>query len=170
MTRIHALQRPIWKRRRSQDRVDPEPVQSDALPADRAAVCRGCGAIHEDAHWHWGVAPRSALRVVCPACARVDRDRPVAEVRVACPATPGLLDRVRWVAERIEAREKAANPLERVVACELTPAGVRVTTTTQALADQLASELRWPGVTGPAHGPRPRGPMRISVRPIDAPL
>jgi len=117
--------------------------------------------VYRGGAWCWGVAPWAAPRTICPACVRIETHSPAGEVLIEGVHTHEAWAELAQIVELVEAREKAVNPLERIVDIEQTPEGIRVPTTNGRLAQVLGRALRsgdWSRL--PHRGPR----LRVAVR------
>lgn len=84
------------------------------------AVCSECGAVYHQGRWQWLLAPPGAQAVQCVACRRILEKMPPGYVAIG-----GDFARTH----RLEAREKAEHPMQRIIAIEEQDDGLMITTT-----------------------------------------
>ncbi len=144
---LERARRPIWKRRRSglhtpsclYRRLREEVPSPD--PVSDPSACVHCGAIYSQGRWHWGVAPRDAARLTCPACWQLESRHPAGQLWVEGLDEEG--DR-SWVERRsrwVEAREAARDPQQRILEIEATHGGLCISTSAHELGGRLQQEL-----------------------------
>ncbi len=83
------------------------------------SACTGCGCMYRDGRWTWGAPPADAKRVRCPACRRADDDQPAGLVVLEGDFVGEHAAEIRSLAENLEARQKQAHPLKRILRIEV---------------------------------------------------
>lgn len=86
-------------------------------PAEPAG-CGDCGAVFHTDRWQWLVMPAGVHQMRCPACRRIHDDMPAAWVTMDGEFAQAHADELLDLARNLEAREKAAHPLQRIIAIE----------------------------------------------------
>ncbi len=108
----------------------------------QAQVCSGCGLVHHMGRWYRGAPPLTEVReTLCPACTAIARRRPGGTVRIHGDLFAER-DEIAGLIANAEAAESAEHPLERLIAFDSDPKGMRVTTTGIHLARRIAHGLR----------------------------
>lgn len=103
--------------------------------------CPDCGAVFRRGRWTWGEGPAGANEQVCPACRRI-RDRfPAGHVTLAGRFFLEHRDEILSLVSHCEEKEKAAHPVQRIMAIEDSAEGVVVTTTDVHLARSIAEKV-----------------------------
>lgn len=102
-------------------------------PAEPAG-CGDCGAVFHDGGWQWPIMPAGAHLMRCPACSRIHDDMPAAWVTIEGEFAQAHADELLELARNLEAREKAAHPLQRIIAIERDGSRAVLTTTGLNLA------------------------------------
>jgi NMD protein affecting ribosome stability and mRNA decay len=103
--------------------------------------CPDCGATFRKGRWSWEAAPKEAHERVCPACQRI-RDRfPAGFVTLSGEFLRENKDEILRLVRHCEKKEKAAHPVQRLMAIEDTAEGVLVTTTDVHLARNIAERI-----------------------------
>ena len=101
--------------------------------------CPECAAVFQKGRWTWKPVPRGTVHEqLCPACQRI-RDRyPAGYVTLGGEYLAAHRDEILNIVRNCEAREKAAHPLQRIIAIDALDGGVLVTTTDAHLARRIA--------------------------------
>jgi len=121
--------------------MDHDPYQSKRKLSE-PTICTECGATFHDGRWSWD-APGDGDRheALCPACQRV-RDRvPAGFLTLGGEFLDSHRDEVMNLVHNIEAREKAAHPLKRIMAIEQDDEGTLITVTDPHLARAIGEAL-----------------------------
>ena len=105
------------------------------------ARCPDCGAAFLKGRWTWSAAPADAAVHLCPACARIRDKFPAGYVRLGGEYFLGHRDEIISLVRHCEEREKAAHPVQRIMAIEDGADGVVVTTTDVHLARAIAERV-----------------------------
>jgi NMD protein affecting ribosome stability and mRNA decay len=103
--------------------------------------CPNCGASFHSGRWTWDTAPHGAHEQLCPACHRIQDRFPAGYVTLAGDYFRGHRDEILRLVKHCEEREKAAHPLQRIMAIEDAAGGVLVTTTDVHLARNIAERV-----------------------------
>lgn len=106
-------------------------------------VCPDCQAVFLKGRWQW-VAEKmngETNTSLCPACHRI-RDRyPGGYLKLVGPFFQTHADEILHLARNVEAREKGAHPLRRIMAVETRDEGVEITTTDMGLARDIGEAV-----------------------------
>jgi hypothetical protein len=105
------------------------------------ARCRGCGAVYRLGRWTWQAAGEGARATWCPACRRTREDMPAGYVRIEGDYQRAHREELVRRVRRCEAAEKAAHPLQRIIALRPEGDGLLVTTTDAHLARRIGEAL-----------------------------
>lgn len=111
-----------------------DPYQDQEQLAE-PAVCAGCGAAWLQGAWQWTTPSAYAMQARCPACRRIDDGRPAARVTIEGGFAQQYRDELLSQARDLEADQKAAHPLRRIMAIEEGEALHIDTTDTQLARD-----------------------------------
>lgn len=103
--------------------------------------CPSCSASFHSGRWTWDAAPEGAHEQLCPACHRIQDRFPAGYVTLAGEYFRGHRDEILRLVKNCEEREKAAHPLQRIMAIEDAAEGVLVTTTDVHLARNIAERV-----------------------------
>jgi NMD protein affecting ribosome stability and mRNA decay len=103
--------------------------------------CPGCGATYRKGRWSWGVAPERAHEQPCPACQRIHDRFPAGYVTLGGKFFLEHRDEILHLVKHCEEKEKAAHPVQRIMAIEDSREGVLVTTTDVHLARSIAERV-----------------------------
>lgn len=104
-------------------------------------VCPDCGAVYHDGRWQWLSKPKDAHQALCPACHRTRDHFPAGFLSMAGSFFAAHEQELLQLVRHHEAREKAAHPLQRIMAIEKTEHGTQVTTTDIHLARGIGEAL-----------------------------
>ena len=104
-------------------------------------VCPTCKAVFAEGRWSWQRPPAEAGEMTCPACQRIHDDFPAGYVTVKGEFLKAHRDEIVALAKSTEDREKAAHPLQRIMAIEDTREGLQVKTTDSLLARGIGEAL-----------------------------
>jgi hypothetical protein len=122
-----------------------EGVRDDAYrPARKPGgpvYCPQCKAVFRKGRWSWVAVPAGAAKLRCPACRRIDDASPAGYLALTGGFLTAHRAEVLACVRNCERREKAAHPLERIMAVDGADGGVRVTTTSVHLARRIAHAL-----------------------------
>jgi len=106
-----------------------------------ATRCPACGAGFHAGRWTWDAAPEGAHEQLCPACQRIEDKFPAGYVTLEGEFFREHREEILRLARHCEEKEKAAHPLQRIMAIEDGPEGVVVTTTDVHLARNIAERV-----------------------------
>lgn len=126
------------KNRFKDRRIDP--YRARRKPSD-PTHCSGCGAVFTDGRWTWRSAPLTAVAGICPACRRIADRVPAGIVEIRGAFAQAHRDDVLGLVRNVEAAEKGAHPLERIMNLEAHGDDLMVTTTGVHLARRLGDAL-----------------------------
>jgi hypothetical protein len=123
-------------------------VQRDASDDGRlrsaGSRCPECGVLQIAGRWTWqapeGVITRELEAQLCPACSSVRERRPTGTLELPAELVWDV-DDVLALVRSVERAEREAHPMERLMSVELSPDGLRVTTTGKHLVRRLAGSL-----------------------------
>lgn len=105
-------------------------------------VCPECGAVFTKGRWQWLPSPKAAHSKICPACHRI-RDRfPAGYVKLEGDFLAEHRAELLGLVRRLEQKEKAEHPLQRVMDIVHEGEGVLVTTTDIHLAHGIGEAVR----------------------------
>jgi NMD protein affecting ribosome stability and mRNA decay len=120
---------------------DEDPYRTSKKPPEPTS-CTKCHASFQHGKWTWDRAPKDSYETICPACNRIEDKFPAGYV---------LLKKSDFLAENrkeivamitdLEKTEKAARPLQRIMAIEDVREGLQVTTTDSQLARGIAETI-----------------------------
>lgn len=105
-----------------------------------SARCPKCGASFHAGRWTWEAVPDTEEQL-CPACHRIRDDQPAGEVLVQGEFGERHCDELLHLVRNIEAREKAAHPLERLMGLAPVDDGMLISTTGVHLARCIGQAL-----------------------------
>ena len=117
-----------------------DPYVATRKPAE-PTVCPTCKAVFSEGRWSWQRPPAEAGAMTCPACQRIHDDFPAGYVMVKGEFIKDHRDEIIALVKSKEDREKAAHPLQRIMAIEDTREGLQVTTTDSHLARGIGEAL-----------------------------
>lgn len=106
-----------------------------------ATRCPVCGASFHAGRWTWDAAPDGAHEQLCPACQRIEDKFPAGYVTLEGEFFHEHREEILRLARNCEEKEKAAHPLQRIMAIEDGAEGVLVTTTDVHLARNIAEHV-----------------------------
>lgn len=106
-----------------------------------STVCSDCGAVYDQGRWQWITPPTQALRVRCAACRRIREKLPAGYVSIEGEFAREHRDEVVNIARNLEACEKEAHPLQRIIAIEEQGDKLMITTTDIHLARYIGEAL-----------------------------
>jgi hypothetical protein len=122
-----------------------EGLEADAYKPGRKpagpARCQGCGAVYRRGRWSWQAAGEGARPTWCPACRRTRDDMPAGYVRIEGDYQREHREELVRRLRRCEATEKAAHPLQRIIAIRPEGEALLVTTTDGHLARRIGEAL-----------------------------
>lgn len=120
---------------------DEDPYRTTAKPPE-GTRCPSCKASYHGGRWTWSTAPKDALELMCPACHRIADRFPAGYVSMKGPFVKEHRDEIVKLIQSLEKKEKAAKPLQRLMAIEDKRDGsTEVTTTDSLLARGIAEAL-----------------------------
>ena len=131
---------PVYRTKPLRPRLDESYKVREKYP--EPTVCPECHAVFHAGHWQWSAVPASPHHELCPACHRIRDAAPAGYVRLegpfVLPHSAELIARVR----NVEEKEKAARPLNRVMAIATEDEGITITTTDSHLARDIGEAMR----------------------------
>jgi hypothetical protein len=107
-----------------------------------AVYCPRCKATFQRGRWTWRAGPAGAARRRCPACQRISESFPAGYVSLSGAFFEAHRDEVLARVRHCETQEKAAHPLERIMAIKPGRTATLVTTTSIHLARLIGHALR----------------------------
>jgi NMD protein affecting ribosome stability and mRNA decay len=122
------------------------PVRSHAEGPAELTLCDGCGAVFSHKTWRRSAA-RTSLALEkgdrwsrCPACVRQVKE-PAGTVVLTGDLVESIEQELRRRIQNVCERARFTQPERRLLAVERTPAGLKVTTTSQELAHRIGREI-----------------------------
>jgi hypothetical protein len=103
--------------------------------------CPKCGAVYLKGRWTWKTAPADAELHRCPACQRIHDHFPAGYVTLKGKFDPEFRVQALNLVKARETRAMSEHPMQRIIAVEDIPGGIRVTTTSGHLAHGIAHAL-----------------------------
>jgi NMD protein affecting ribosome stability and mRNA decay len=104
--------------------------------------CPECGAVFRGGRWTWSAAPgESVHEQLCPACQRIRDGYPAGYLTLGGEYLAAHRDEILHIVRNCEAKEKAAHPLQRIIAIKDVDGSVLVTTTDAHLARRIAESI-----------------------------
>ncbi len=104
-------------------------------------MCPKCKASFQNGRWTWEAAPKDSYEMICPACHRINDRFPAGYVTIKGEFFTEHRDEIVHLITNHEKKEKAARPLQRIMAIEEVRDGAEVTTTDSHLARGIAEAL-----------------------------
>jgi NMD protein affecting ribosome stability and mRNA decay len=117
-----------------------DPYRHAAKPPE-PTTCPECHATFTEGRWTWDKAPEDANELLCPACQRIQDRFPAGFVTIKGAFFEEHRDEIVRLIESHEKKEKAARPLQRIMAMDAKRDGLEVTTTDSHLARGIAEAL-----------------------------
>ena len=146
--------RPQPARREAQGDTYRKKVKKVATKLPDVTVCPDCKAVFRRGRWRWAAVakPTGTRREVCPACQRIRDKYPAGELTLCGEFARSHREEVLGIVRNLEAKEKAAHPLNRLM--EIRDAGdaIVVTTTDVHLAHAIGAAL-FKSYRGTLHAP-----------------
>lgn len=117
-------------------------------------ACPDCKAVFRAGRWRWArvAKPTGTRRELCPACQRIRDAYPAGEVTLRGDFAKAHRQEVLGVVRNLEAKEKAAHPLNRLMAIREDGDAVVITTTDTHLAHAIGVAL-FHAYRGALHAP-----------------
>jgi hypothetical protein len=129
------------------------------------AVCLRCFAVFHRGKWLWERVPENAPGHICPACRRVDDNRPAAALTLSGSFVETHRQEVLNAARRVEAGARRQDALQRIIGLEDRDGGILITTTETQLARDIGEALRQTSLPAPPSSVRRFGQVkRLDVR------
>ena len=123
-----------------------KPETHDPYRRDRKlhdpTVCPDCTAVFRDGRWTWAAGPADAPRVRCPACARTADGYAAGFVSVRGLFAPEQRRELENLLRNVEAEQKRAHPLKRILDTADSEGGIEIRTTDGHLARDLGAALK----------------------------
>ncbi len=121
--------------------LQDDPYHSSTKPPE-PTVCPKCNAAYVEGRWTWEGAPKDAYEQLCPACQRIQDQFPAGYVTIKGEFFKEHRDEIVHLIENHEKKEKAARPLQRIMAMDQKRDGsLEVTTTDSHLARGIAEAI-----------------------------
>ena len=117
-----------------------DPYRHAAKPPE-PTVCPECKAVFTEGRWTWEKPPSDSNEQLCPACQRIHDRFPAGYVTIKGAFFQEHRDEIVNLIESHEKKEKAARPLQRIMAIDDKRDGLEVTTTDSHLARGIAEAL-----------------------------
>jgi NMD protein affecting ribosome stability and mRNA decay len=135
--------RPQPARREPQGDTYRKKTKKVAAKLPDVTVCPSCKAVFRAGRWRWPKEsrPSGSRRELCPACQRIRDGYPAGEVTLRGDFAKSHRQEVLGVVRNLEAKEKAAHPLNRLIEIREAPDAVVVTTTDVHLAHAIGVAL-----------------------------
>ena len=118
--------------------VDPYPARQKPT---EPTVCPSCQAVFAAGRWTWDRIPEDAHEQLCPACQRIHDAFPAGYVMIKGEFIKDHRDEIVAFIKGKEQVQKAAYPLQRIMAIEDVSEGLQVTTTDSTLARGIGEAL-----------------------------
>jgi hypothetical protein len=103
--------------------------------------CPSCNASFINDRWSWEKTTHQTTQFLCPACERIAKNHPAGSVEIRGDFFNIHRDEIITLIHNIESVEKAAHPLERIMAITEADGHVKVTTTGTHLACKIGKML-----------------------------
>jgi NMD protein affecting ribosome stability and mRNA decay len=120
---------------------DEKPYSATGKPMGHA-YCPSCKATFNGARWTWERKGEDAFEHTCPACQRIHDKFPAGLIDIKGEFLKGHRAEIVAFVKAREEHDKAANPLQRIMAIEDTHGGMQVATTDSSLARGIAEALQ----------------------------
>jgi hypothetical protein len=131
--------RRIWGRGEWDHIIDPyKRVQKLPEPT----VCPQCGAVYQQARWHWASRPADAHEELCQACHRTNDAYPAGIVTLSGPVIQKHKDEIIGLVRHQEEAEKKEHPLNRVMSIEEAPDRLVINTTDIHLPRRIGEAVK----------------------------
>jgi len=121
-----------------EERHDPY-QEKGKLP--EPTVCRECGAVYIEGRWSWWEAAAKSHAILCPACQRIKDGFPAGYLEIKGTFFDSHREELDNLIRNIEKHEKAAHPMERIMAISGPEGHTLITTTGIHLARRLGEAL-----------------------------
>lgn len=118
-----------------------DPYRRRERPPEPLA-CEDCGAVFRNGRWQWIDASSAPRGGPCPACRRIRDDNPAGLVTLTGEFQAAHQEEIRALISHVEAREKAAHALNRIMEATTVDDGLRISTTDMHLARAIGEALR----------------------------
>ena len=120
----------------------PNDPYGESLRPPEPTRCPECGASFQNGRWSWERAPRDANAQLCPACQRIQDEFPAGFVTIRGDYLKSHRDEILAVVNGQEEREKAENPLQRIMEIRDVAGGLQVATTDSHIARGIGEALQ----------------------------
>ncbi len=131
----------MYRGQHGHTRPNEDPYYRSAKPPE-PSQCPVCHAVFVDGRWTWNDAPSSAREEMCPACRRVQDRFPAGFITIKGTFLKEHREEIVALMKSHEKSEKAARPLQRIMAIEEKRDGaLEVTTTDSHIARGIAEAL-----------------------------
>jgi hypothetical protein len=146
--------RPQPARRESQGDTYRKKARKVATKLPDVTVCPSCNAIFRGGRWRWGAVakPTGTRKETCPACQRIRDKYPAGEIALRGEFARAHRDEILDMIRNLEAREKKAHPLNRLMEIREDGDSVVLTTTDVHLAHAIGVAL-FHAYRGTLHAP-----------------
>ncbi len=106
-------------------------------------ICTECEAVFMDGRWNWlDKLPEKANKVLCPACRRIKENMPAGTISLTGQFLKTHGQEILNLVKNEEKAEKAAHPLERIMAIEKENGKIEILTTGIHLAKRIGESVR----------------------------
>ena len=123
------------------DNLSDDPYHSATKPPEPTA-CPKCKAVFMKGRWTWEEVPKDSYQQLCPACQRIEDKFPAGYVTIKGEFFKAHRDEIVALIQNHEKKEKAARPLQRIMAMdEKRDGSFEVTTTDSHLARGIAEAI-----------------------------
>ena len=130
----------MLRREQVMKQANEDSYRADAKLPDPTR-CPKCGAVYLKGRWTWKRAPAHADVHPCPACERIADHFPAGYVTLKGKFDPELRTQLLNLVKAREAHAASEHPLQRIMAVDDVPGGIRVTTTDGHLARGIGRAL-----------------------------
>ncbi|MCB1693064.1 MAG: hypothetical protein KDI19_09880 [Pseudomonadales bacterium] len=105
-------------------------------------VCPQCGLLYKEGRWVNQPGPANAHEQLCPSCVKANSDEPDGILHLSGQFLHDHIDEIQALVEHVEAREMEEHSLNYIIDLEVSPEGMRVTTTDARLARMIAQAIQ----------------------------
>ncbi len=103
--------------------------------------CPSCNAYFINERWSWETTAHPTTKFLCPACERIAKNHPAGNIEIRGDFFKSHQPEIIKLVKNIESVEKAAHPLERIMAFSETDGHLKITTTGTHLACKIGKML-----------------------------
>jgi hypothetical protein len=118
-------------------------LQVESEQFQSPSVCQDCGAVYLEDGWHWlhGAHPAGSHTVRCVACARIHQKEPAGYVTIQGKFSREHCDELLSFIRNIEHRQKAEDPMQRIMSIDKRSEKLSIATTDTHLARSIGKAL-----------------------------